>query len=271
MTEIELRNKAVATAVAWLGCKESNGSHKKIIDLYNSHRPLARGYKVKYTDPWCATAVSAVSIACNLTDIFPTECSCSKMIDLFKKLGSWVESDSYTPQPADVCFYDWDDTGKGDNTGHSDHVGLVEKVQGDTIYVIEGNYSNAVKRRTIKINGKYIRGYGVPNYASKAGRATTTPAAPAAPAEPAAPADNNSAIEYPILKKGSTGPAVEALQILLAWHGYNCGDYGPKKDGVDGEYGAATVKAVKAYQKTRGLIVDGEAGPDTLGSLYGLK
>lgn len=49
MTEKELRQSYVNAAVSYLGCKESNGSHKKIIDLYNSHKPLARNYAVKYT------------------------------------------------------------------------------------------------------------------------------------------------------------------------------------------------------------------------------
>ena len=31
-----LRDKLVATAQEWLGAKESNGSHKPIIDLYNN-------------------------------------------------------------------------------------------------------------------------------------------------------------------------------------------------------------------------------------------
>ena len=67
MTEKELRQKVVDTAVSYLGCKEANGSHRKIIDLYNSHKPLARGYAVKYTDAWCSTFASAVAIACGLT------------------------------------------------------------------------------------------------------------------------------------------------------------------------------------------------------------
>ncbi len=264
MTEKELRAKVVDTAVAWLGCKESDGSHKKIIDVYNGHRPLARGYAVKYTDAWCATYVSAVAVTCGLTDISPTECSCAKMIELFKKLGAWVEPDSYVPQPGDVCFYDWDDnSGKGDNTGHPEHVGLVEKVSGSTIYVIEGNYSNAVKRRTIKVDGKYIRGYGAPDYASKADVA----AAPAAPEAPAAtPAEKGDAVRYPILKKGSTGPAVKAMQILLIGYGYSCGKYG-----ADGDFGGDTKAAVERYQGANRLEVDGEAGPETLGRLYGLK
>ena len=50
MTEQEQRQKIVSIAQSYIGCKESDGSHRKIIDLYNSHRPLARGYAVKYTD-----------------------------------------------------------------------------------------------------------------------------------------------------------------------------------------------------------------------------
>ena len=52
MTENEIRNKVVSIAKGWLGRKDSDGSHKEIIDVYNSHRPLARGDKVKYTDAW---------------------------------------------------------------------------------------------------------------------------------------------------------------------------------------------------------------------------
>ncbi len=157
-------SKIVEQAKAWVGKKESDCSHKVIIDTYNAHKPLARGYKVTYTDAWCATFVSAVAIKLGYTDIIPTECSCTKMIDLFKKIGSWVENDAHTPKSGDIIFYDWDDNGAGDNTGSSDHVGIVEKVSGSTITVIEGNYSNSVKRRTLSVNGRYIRGYGVPKY-----------------------------------------------------------------------------------------------------------
>lgn len=168
MTENELRAKVVAQARSWLGCKESNGSHRKIIDLYNSHRPLARGYPVKYTDAWCSTFASAVAIACGLTDIIPTECGCEKHIQLFKKLGSWEENDAYVPKPADYIFYDWDDNGVGECTGAADHIGIVETVNGNSMTIIEGNMNNAVGRRNLKVNVRYIRGYGIPNYARKA-------------------------------------------------------------------------------------------------------
>ena len=128
---------------------------------------------MKYTDAWCATFVSAVSIKCGLTDILPTECSCGEMIALFKKLGEWIENDAHVPKPGDIIFYDWQDSGSGDNTGWPDHVGIVEAVSGSTITVIEGNKSDAVGRRTLQVGGKYIRGYGVPKYAEGSG---STPA-----------------------------------------------------------------------------------------------
>ncbi len=168
MTEQQLRESIVSTAVAWLGCKESDGSHKAIIDVYNAHTPLARSYKVSYTDAWCSTFASAVAIKAGLTDIIPTECGCEKHIELFKGMNSWQETDSYTPEIGDYIFYDWDDSGSGDNTGWADHVGIVTKVSGTSITVIEGNKSDAVGYRTMTVNGKYIRGYGIPDYASKA-------------------------------------------------------------------------------------------------------
>lgn len=158
------RSAVVKQAQSWIGCKESDGSHKRIIDVYNSHKPLARGYKVKYTDSWCAAFVSAVSIKCGYTAIIPTECSCPQMIELFKDLGEWVENDAYKPSAGDIILYDWNDSGSGDNTGTPDHIGIVEKVSGNTITVIEGNKGDAVARRTIQVNGVTIRGYGVPKY-----------------------------------------------------------------------------------------------------------
>lgn len=161
-------NTILNIARNWIGRKESNGTHKEIIDLYNSHKPLARGYKVKYTDSWCATFVSACAIKAGYTDIIPTECSCNQMIKGFQKIGRWCEDDAHVPSKGDVIFYDWQDSGVGDNKGSSDHVGIVEKVEGNTITVIEGNKSDAVGRRTLKVNGKYIRGYGLPKYDASA-------------------------------------------------------------------------------------------------------
>ena len=167
-TVAQLRARIVNRAISYLGCNEADGSHKKIIDLYNTQNPLPVGYKVTYSDAWCATFASAVAVAEKLTDIIPTECGCDRHIALFKKIGRWVEDDAYVPSPGDYIFYDWDDSGSGDNTGSADHVGIVVSISGDTIKVIEGNKSDAVGYRNISVNGRYIRGYGVPDYEGKA-------------------------------------------------------------------------------------------------------
>lgn len=160
---------ALAQAREWIGRNEADGTHKGIIDVYNGHTPIARGYKVKYTDAWCATFVSAVAIRCGLTEIIPTECGCGQMVELFRAMGEWQESDSRTPAPGDVIFYDWDDSRTGDCMGWPDHVGIVEGVDGGKITVIEGNKNNAVGRRVLAVDGRYIRGYGVPRYEEESG------------------------------------------------------------------------------------------------------
>lgn len=158
------REAIVSEAISHIGVKEGTVLHHKIIDRYNSRKPLPRGYAVKYTDPWCATFISYLAIVMGYTDIIPVECGCPQMIELAKKMGIWVEDDSYVPKPGDIVLYDWQDSGSGDNTGTADHIGIVEKVVGRTETVIEGNYQDSVKRRELAVNGRYIRGYIVPKY-----------------------------------------------------------------------------------------------------------
>ena len=95
------------------------------------------------------------------------------MINKAKQMHIWVESDKYIPAKGDFVLYDWDDSGRGDCTGVADHVGIVEYYKAGQIHVIEGNYSNRVKRRVININGRYIRGFVTPDYESIKPKKTT--------------------------------------------------------------------------------------------------
>lgn len=69
----------------------------------------------------------------------------------------------------------------------------------------------------------------------------------------------------PQIKKGSYGPAIRALQILLIGNGYSCGSAGP-----DGDFGTDTDSAVRKFQKDKGLYQDGIVGHDTWCALLGV-
>lgn len=253
MTEQKLRQNVVDTILGWVGLNEADGSHKKIIDIYNSHKPLARGYALKYTDAWCAGTVSAVAIVCGITDIMPTEVGVGKMIDLYKALGRWMERDDYTPQIGDVVVYAWSDNGAGECTTGADHVGIVTRVDGTSFWVTEGNYRDSVKTRAMKVNGQYIRGFGLPDYAKKAtGEAS------------AMPVDETVDVKLRKLAKGSGGADVKVLQTLLIAGGCSCGSAG-----ADGDFGSGTDAAVRKYQKANGLTADGVVGAATWGKLLG--
>ncbi len=252
MTETQLREKVVATAKAWIGYNEADGSHRQIVDVYNSHRPLARGYALKYTDAWCAGFVSAVAIKLGLTDIMPTEVGVGEMIKLYQRLGRWKESDSYIPKPGDVIMYAWGDNGVGDCTSGASHVGIVVSCDGKIITVIEGNKSDAVGYREIAVNGRYIRGFGLPDYASKA-----TEAEPETPAPTPAPGKEETVkMDLRMLKRGMSGNDVRAAMLLMKDKGY----YPYTIPATDKLFGPKMEAGVRKMQAEHNLGVDGMIG-----------
>lgn len=162
--ETALRMRTVQWAEQYLGCNEADGSHRQIIDLYNSHEPLAMGYKMQYTDSWCAAFVSSVAIQCGLTEIIPTECGCERQIGLFQKLGRWEEADNAIPQPGDLIYYDWNMEETGKCTGWADHVGIVVGIKWPFVKVIEGNLKDSVGYHYLLLNDVQIRGFARPDY-----------------------------------------------------------------------------------------------------------
>ena len=164
----------IAVLESWLGFSEYNGKHKQIIDIYNSHTPLARGYKVKYTDSWCDATISAAAIKANCVDIIGTECGCEQHINIFKQKGIWIEDGTITPKRGDIILYNWDDSTQP-NDGYADQIGAVVSVSGNQIKCIEGNKSDSVSYRYITVGNGNIRGYARPKYT---GSSTSTPSTP---------------------------------------------------------------------------------------------
>lgn len=166
------RQAVVDLVRSWDGKKESDGSHKSIIDAYNKFFETVKGgkfprnTKMQYNWAWCACTWSALAALLRYEDIMPMEISCYYLIEAAKKMGCWQENDAYVPSLGDAVLYDWQDNGVGDNTGNPDHVGTVIEVYKDAGYMVveEGNYSDSVKKRTLSINGKFIRGFITPKY-----------------------------------------------------------------------------------------------------------
>lgn len=232
MTEDQLRQLVVNAMLSWEGATRGSAKHQDILKTYNNHTPLARGYKVQVKDAWCATTVSAAFIKTNLTSIFPTECSCNNLIKLNQQQGTWEERDDYVPRIGDCMLYDWDDNGVGDCKGAAEHIGMVIAVSGKNITVLEGNKGSAsvCGRRSMQVNGRYIRGYITPNFKSIVD-AINNPS----------PATEKITPYYtfmPTLKYGTVGYQVKFLQTLLN-DKYKCGLV------LDGSFGPATRSAIQ--------------------------
>lgn len=246
---------------SWVGIKEGSSGHKEILAIYNSQNPLPRGYKMTTKDAWCAATMTASAVQLGYTDLIPCECSCSRMIAMAKEMGIWVENESVTPKPGWLCLYDWDDNGRGDNTGAPEHVGGVVTVGGGEFKVVEGNADinrdgkDGVEIRTMKVNGKNLRGFIAPKYDEESGSKVE-------------PVKDGNELKLRTLRRGDEGEDVKALQILLIGTkpGYSCGGYG-----ADGDFGRATEEAVRRYQRDNGLAMDGIVGPKTWAKLLGVS
>lgn len=73
-------------------------------------------------------------------------------------------------------------------------------------------------------------------------------------------------LEMSVLKRGTVGAQVKTIQRLLLSMGYDLGRYG-----ADGDFGSKTDAAVRSYQKSNGLTVDGTVGKNTWGKILGVK
>ena len=160
--------KIIKVAKKYEGCRKYSDRHRKLIQIFNTVKP--NGYTAHISDPWCAEGISALAIEAygkdNAKKYFPLSASVPDMVDKAKKLGIWKESDKTIPVIGYWIAYDWQDSGKGDNTGSPDHIGLVIKVEKNKFTVLECNKGIESKcaTRVMDINGRYIRGYIAPNY-----------------------------------------------------------------------------------------------------------
>ena len=158
------KNRVIRAAANLVGTSTGSAAHQRMVEDYNSVKPLPVGYAVKNTDDWCDVFVTVVFQREGLSYLVGRECGVERHIQIFKKLGIWNEDGTTTPQSGDIITFNWDkDTQQND--GWADHIGIVERVENGWIHTIEGNSSNGVVRRnTYRVGHGNIRGFARPHY-----------------------------------------------------------------------------------------------------------
>lgn len=164
---------------------------------------------------------------------------CTTLMNFYKEKGQLVNGPY---KPGDLVFFQFD------SDAAADHIGIIEKDNGDTISTIEGNTSvgndsngGCVMRRTRKKS--LIMAVARPKYQQYQQEDVDT-----------------VQVDLKVLKKGSKGEEVKTTQRLLNAMGYSCGT-------VDGSFGTNTEKGVKLFQKASGLDQDGVVGVKTWNDL----
>lgn len=255
----------------WLGLSRQTGTHRVIIDTYNSYLPHPRSYAVTYFDDYCCASISAAFIKANAVSLIGgIECSVERIIeDCFKPKGIWHENENtYLPKSGDIICFDWQTTNpQADATGWADHIGIVESVQNGYVYTIEGNTSGGiVARKVYPLDYACIRGYARPDYLSNSTTVITyEPVNPNTTTADNIDGDAVVQISDPELKIGSKGDAVKRMQELLIANGYSCGS-----DGADGVFGNETHMALLNFQTAHNLTPDGVYGEKSKAVLEGL-
>lgn len=139
----------------------SNDGNTKIVEIARQQIGNKGGEKywrwygfIERVD-WCAIFVSWVANEANVLNLtVPKFSLVSDGVNWYKLNGRWKEN-SYIPNPGDVIFFDWEEDKK------VNHVGLVEKVEGNTIYTIEGNSTgDQCLQKDYDIDDNVIYGYG---------------------------------------------------------------------------------------------------------------
>lgn len=114
------------------------------------------GFKQKVN--WCAIFVSwCASESGDLGTNIPKFAAVMDGMNWFKNHDKW-KGKNYLPSPGDIVFFDWQ------NNNLPDHVGIIENIDDNYIYVIEGNSSDEVKRNQYLKNYEHIFGYGIRIY-----------------------------------------------------------------------------------------------------------
>ena len=228
-------NKLLNIAKSQLGYVEGKNNYSKYGAWYG-----VPGYQ---NAAWCAMFVSWCFEQAGMP-LAPIQHSkgfayCPYGVDYFRKIARLYQ----TPKIGDIVFFDWN------KDGVADHVGIVLEIKNSQhVITIEGNTSdrNRSDGGQVMKRSRFVRqcqGFGRPNYENSD-----------------YPKSWNG--RYQRLMKGTLlrGDDVRQLQQGLYRLGYRLD--------VDGYFGRQTDAAVRSFQKSKGLKVDGIVGPQTWNEVF---
>lgn len=171
-SEAEARAAYCLKLLRFLGIREGSAEHQQILDDYNTlaKRPegLPRGWKALPSDAWCAIFAAGQAHAMGMTEVYPMECSCARIIEIAEEKGIWIEADDYIPARGDWCIFAWE-APSGENKAKPDHIGTVYFSDGEILITVEGNKSDTVATRAMTVGDKRIRGFVHPDYSQLIG------------------------------------------------------------------------------------------------------
>lgn len=249
----------------------------------NNNTKYGAEYGLNY-NPWCVMFIWWVFNRAGAGALFyggGKVALCSALYNYHRARGQAVSAGAL--QAGDIVFFDF--SGKKTAT---DHVGIVESVSGSTVVTIEGNTSAGSGGNQANGEGVYRRNRSTslisrayrPAYNGTGNAAATVSAGNGyslsnfvrdVQARIGAGVDGIAGSETlskaPMLSTGSNRKhaVVATLQVCLFSLGYKFPQYG-----ADGDFGAETTAAVKAYQSANGLSADGIVGRDTWRKLLGI-
>jgi len=143
-------------AKSYIGTRAGDSKHQDLVNKYNAVKLLPVGYAMKVNDDWCAAFVTVVGDLAGASTYIGRECGVHRFVQIFKNKGIWRGLEK--PQAGDIVVFDWQ------KDGWRDHIGFVEKIEGNQITTIEGNTSGRVARRTYNWNDWRVSGYARPKY-----------------------------------------------------------------------------------------------------------
>jgi len=230
--------RALDAARSQVGVREATGNNDGV--------PAAR-YSNGRREPWCANFVawSFRQAGTPLPGNQRSLASVQYMEDQMKSNGMFHRG---TPQPGDIIFFS--------NRGNSDrgggrHVGIVERVENGRVHTVEGNSSNAVRRRSYALNNPRISGYGRVGGRAANNVAANNPAAANSPVTASGPADPNTAARLNRVLGGRFAGQGAAFAQAAARHGL---DPNLLAAIAMHETGNGTSNAVRNYNNPGGLM-----------------